>query len=51
MGDGDWWIALALDWRTSPWMWWKLGCESCFLDHCILEVRLYVAIWELPGKP
>ena len=20
MGDGDWRIALAMDWRTSPWM-------------------------------
>ena len=20
MGDGDWWIALAMDWRTSPWL-------------------------------
>ena len=33
VGDGDWWIALAMDWRTSPWMWWwwRFGCESWFL--------------------
>ena len=47
MGDGDWWSALAIDWRVSPWMWWRwrFGCESCFLERCI-EVRLSVAIWE-----
>ena len=46
MGDGDWWIALAMDWRTSPWMWWRCrsGCESCFLICCI-EVTLSVAIY------
>jgi hypothetical protein len=44
MGNGDWWIALAMDWRTSPWMWWRwrFGCESCFVIWCI-EVRLAVA--------
>jgi len=49
MDDGDLWIALAMDWRTSPWMWerWRFGCESCFLIWCI-EVRLPVAIWEYP---
>ena len=47
MGDGDWRIALAMDWRTSPWMWWRwrFGCESCFLVWCS-DVRLSVAICE-----
>ena len=47
MGDGAWWIAVVMDWRTSPWMWWRwrFGRESCFLIWCI-EVRLSVAIWE-----
>jgi len=30
MSDDDWWIALAMYWRTSPWMWWRwrFGCEQ-----------------------
>ena len=49
MGNGDWQIALATDWRTSPWMWWRcrFGCEICFLIWCI-DVRLsYVSsrVW------
>ena len=45
-GDGDCQIALAMDWRTSPWMWWRwrFGCESCFLIWCS-DVRLSVAIY------
>ena len=53
MGDGDWWNALDMhsnpymDWRTSPWMWWRwrFGCESCFIISRI-EARLSVATWE-----
>ena len=47
MGDGDWRIALAMDRRTSPWMWWRwrFVCESCFLIWCS-DVRLSVAICE-----
>ena len=52
MGNGDWWIALTMDWRTSsPWLWWqwRFGCKSCFFIWCItIEVRLSVAIWEEP---
>jgi hypothetical protein len=40
MGDGDWWIALAMDWWH-----WRFGCESHLLIWCN-EVRLSVAIWE-----
>jgi len=47
MGDGDWQTASAMDWRTSPWMWWRwrIGCESCFFIWCS-GVRLSVAICE-----
>jgi hypothetical protein len=50
MGNGDWWIVLAMDLRTSPWMWWqwRFGCESWFLIWCIeIKVMLlcYAHLW------
>ena len=46
MGDGDWRIALAMDWRTSPWMWWRwrFGCEISFIIWCS-DVRLSGYMW------
>jgi len=41
IGDGDLRIDIAVDWRTSSWMWWRwrFGCESCF---CLQHARLHL---------